>query len=96
MDGIAALIILVPIFMPILPIYDVDPVHFGIIICINLVIGLLTPPVGSGLFIASSITKVSIGDLIKALWPFLIIALVVLLIITYVPALSLWLPNYLK
>lgn len=93
MDGIAALIILVPIFMPILPNYDVDPIHFGIIICINLVIGLLTPPVGSGLFIASSITKVSIGELVKALWPFLIISLVVLLILTYVPALSLWLPN---
>lgn len=53
MDGIAALIILVPIFMPLLPLYNVDPVHFGIIICINLTIGILTPPVGSGLFIAS-------------------------------------------
>ncbi|SOC11611.1 tripartite ATP-independent transporter DctM subunit [Ureibacillus xyleni] len=93
MDGIAALIILVPIFMPLLPTYGVDPIHFGIIICINLTIGILTPPVGSGLFIASSITKVSIGDLVKALWPFLIIALIVLLLLTYIPALSLWLPN---
>ncbi|TSI03576.1 TRAP transporter large permease [Lysinibacillus sp. BW-2-10] len=93
MDGIAALIILVPIFMPLLPTYGVDPVHFGIIICINLTIGILTPPVGSGLFIASSITKVSIGDLVKALWPFLIIALIVLLLLTYIPALSLWLPG---
>ncbi|RUL46103.1 TRAP transporter large permease [Lysinibacillus antri] len=93
MDGIAALIILVPIFMPLLPTYGVDPVHFGIIICINLTIGILTPPVGSGLFIASSITKVSIGNLVKSLWPFLIIALIVLLLLTYIPALSLWLPG---
>ncbi|MCP1143522.1 TRAP transporter large permease [Lysinibacillus endophyticus] len=93
MDGIAALIILIPIFMPLLPTYGVDPIHFGIIICINLTIGILTPPVGSGLFIASSITKVSIGDLVKSLWPFLIVALIVLLLLTYVPALSLWLPG---
>lgn len=96
MDGIAALIILVPIFMPLLPLYNVDPVHFGIIICINLTIGILTPPVGSGLFIASSITKVSIGDLVKSLWPFLIASVVVLLILTYVPSLTLWLPNATK
>ena len=96
MDGIAALIILVPIFMPILPIYDVDPIHFGIIICINLTIGLLTPPLGSGLFIASSLTKVSLGSLIKALWPFLIASVVVLFILTYIPSLTLWLPNILK
>lgn len=93
MDGIAALIILVPIFMPLLPAYDVDPIHFGIIICINLTIGILTPPVGSGLFIASSITGASIGSLVKALWPFLIISFIVLLILTYVPALTLWLPG---
>lgn len=93
MDGIAALVILVPIFMPLLPAYNVDPIHFGIIICINLTLGILTPPVGSGLFIASSITKVSIGNLVRALWPFLIISLIVLLILTYVPALSLWLPS---
>ena len=93
MDGIAALIILVPIFMPLLPTYDVDPIHFGIIICINLTIGILTPPVGSGLFIASSITGVSIGSLVKSLWPFLIVSLIVLMFLTYIPALSLWLPG---
>ncbi|QCR31331.1 TRAP transporter large permease [Lysinibacillus sp. SGAir0095] len=93
MDGIAALVILVPIFMPLLPAYNVDPIHFGIIICINLTIGILTPPVGSGLFIASSITKVSIGSLVKSLWPFLIVSIIVLLLLTYIPALSLWIPS---
>ncbi|NLY78375.1 MAG: TRAP transporter large permease [Lysinibacillus sp.] len=96
MDGLAALIILVPIFMPLLPIYNVDPIHFGIIICINLTIGILTPPVGSGLFVASSITRVSIGELVKAIWPFLITSIVVLMILTYVPSLSLWIPNLTK
>lgn len=93
LDGIAALIILVPIFMPLLPVYDVDPIHFGIIICVNLTIGILTPPVGSGLFIAASITKLKIGELVKALWLFLIVAFIVLMLITYIPALTLWLPN---
>lgn len=93
LDGIAALIILVPIFMPIIAFYGIDPIHFGIIICINLTIGLLTPPVGSGLFIAASITQLKIGELVKSLWGFLIVALIVLLLITYIPALTLWLPN---
>jgi len=96
MDGIAALIILVPIFMPLLPLYNVDPIHFGIIICINLTIGILTPPVGSGLFIASSITKVPIGELVRSLWPFLVTSVVVLLILTYIPSLTLWLPHATK
>ena len=93
MDGIAALIILVPIFMPLLVTYDVDPIHFGIIICINLTIGILTPPVGTGLFIASSLTGASIGQITRAILPFLAIALIILLLLTYIPALSLWIPG---
>lgn len=93
MDGIAALIILVPIFAPLLVNYGIDPIHFGVIICINLTIGILTPPVGSGLYIASSLADVSLGALIKAMWPFLIVSLAVLLIITYWTPLTLWLPS---
>jgi len=93
LDGIAALIILVPIFTPILPMYGVDPIHFGVIICINLTIGLLTPPVGSGLFIASSLAKVSIESLTKALMPFLIASIVVLLILTYFEELVMFIPS---
>src|SRR5699024_6721517 len=66
LDGIAALIILVPVLMPLLATYQIDPVHFGVIITINLTIGLLTPPVGTGLFIVSSVAKVKIEDLVKA------------------------------
>src|SRR5690625_181750 len=74
LDGIAALIILVPVLMPLLATYQIDPVHFGVIITINLTIGLLTPPVGTGLFIVSSVAKVSIEDLVKAIIPFLIVS----------------------
>ena len=93
MDGIAALIILVPIFAPLLINYGIDPIHFGVIICINLTIGVLTPPTGTGLFIASSLADVSLGALIKALLPFLLVSILVLLIITYWPPLTLWLPS---
>lgn len=96
MDGIAALIILVPIFAPLLLNYGIDPIHFGVIICINLTIGILTPPVGSGLYIASSLSDVSLGSLIKALWPFLFVSFAVLLIITYWTPLTLWLPSILS
>ena len=96
MDGIAALIILVPIFTPIIATYGIDPVHFGVIICINLTIGLLTPPVGAGLYIASSLGNVKLELLIKAIWPFLIASLIALAVITYWPDMVLWLPSLLK
>lgn len=96
MDGIAALIILVPIFAPLIANYGIDPIHFGVIICINLTIGLLTPPVGAGLYIASSLGQVKLERLVTAIWPFLIASLVALLIITYWPDLTLWLPSITK
>ncbi|MGO4890383.1 TRAP transporter large permease [Anaerobacillus sp. MEB173] len=95
-DGIAALIILVPIYLPMIVMYDIDPVHFGIIICINLTIGLLTPPVGAGLFIASAIGNVKIEELTRAIFPFLIGSFIVLIIITVWPDLVLWIPNLAK
>ncbi|WP_240377539.1 TRAP transporter large permease [Bacillus piscicola] len=83
LDGIAALIILVPVLMPLLATYGVDPVHFGVVICINLTIGLLTPPIGTGLFIVSSIAEVRFERLIKDVLPFLIMGILVLFVITY-------------
>lgn len=96
MDGIAALIILVPVFAPLLASYGIDPIHFGIIICINLTIGLLTPPVGAGLYIASALGNVKLELLTKAILPFLAVSIVVLLIITYWPQMVLWIPNSLQ
>lgn len=83
LDGIAALIILVPVLMPLVTAFQIDPIHFGVIICINLTIGLLTPPVGTGLFIVSSIAEVKFERLVKATMPFLILAIIMLFIITY-------------
>lgn len=96
LDGIAALIILIPVLMPLLATYQIDPVHFGVIITINLTIGLLTPPVGTGLFIVSSVAKVSIERLIMAILPFLIISIVMLLVLTYWEDAVLWIPSLLK
>lgn len=96
LDGIAALIILVPVLMPLLVIYQIDPVHFGVIICINLTIGLLTPPVGTGLFIVSSIAKVKFENLVIAIMPFLGMAIVVLLILTFWEDAVMWIPNLYK
>lgn len=96
LDGIAALIILVPVFTPLMDQYQIDPVHFGVIITINLTIGLLTPPVGTGLFIVSSVAKISIEKLVKSILPFLIAAIIMLLIITYWEDAVLWIPNMMK
>lgn len=93
LDGIAALIILTPVFMPLLTAFQIDPIHFGLIICINLTIGLLTPPVGTGLFIVSSIADVKFEKLIKASLPFTAAAIVMLLIITYWSDAVLFLPR---
>ncbi|EKN67812.1 TRAP transporter large permease [Schinkia azotoformans] len=96
MDGIAALIILVPIFAPLLINYGIDPIHFGVIICINLTIGLLTPPVGAGLYIASSLADVKLETLTRAIWPFLVASFAALLIITYWPSMVMWIPTVLQ
>src|SRR5699024_579299 len=91
LDGIAALIILVPVLMPLITSYQIDPVHFGVIICINLTICLLTPPVGTGLFIVSSIAKVKFENLVKAITPFLVTSILVVFLFTYWEDIVLWL-----
>lgn len=89
LDGIAALILIVPILLPIaINDFGIDPFHFGVLICLVLVLGLLTPPVGTGLFVAVSLTGVSIGQLLKMLFPFLIITALVIVALSYFPILS--------
>jgi tripartite ATP-independent transporter DctM subunit len=95
LDGIAALIILVPVFMPLVSGFQIDPIHFGVIICINLTIGLLTPPVGTGLFIVSSIAEVRFESLIKAVTPMLLLGVAMLLIVTYWEQTTLFIPRLL-
>ncbi|MFJ6210035.1 TRAP transporter large permease [Lysinibacillus sp. NPDC092081] len=95
LDGIAALIILVPVMMPLVIAFNIDPVHFGVIICINLTLGLLTPPVGTGLFIVSSMADVKFETLVKNVFPFIVISFIVLLFLTYIPDLVLFVPKWL-
>ncbi|MEP3246334.1 MAG: TRAP transporter large permease [Sneathiella sp.] len=86
LDGIAALILVVPILLPIAQEqYGIDPYHFGVVICLNLVLGLLTPPVGAGLFVTTAMTGVKPGKLFRALVPFLLTTVVALLLISWQP-----------
>ncbi len=93
MEISAACIILVPILLPVVTNLGIDPVHFGIIMCVNLAIGLATPPVGPTLFVACKISKTSIEEITVAIWPFLLAAVAALLVITFIPWLSLVLPS---
>lgn len=93
METIAALLILFPILLKVAVTVGVDPIHFAVIAVLNLIIGLTTPPVGVCLFVASSIGKVSIGEVSKASLPFLLVSLVVLILVTLFPELSLFLPQ---
>lgn len=95
MDMTPAVLIFTPIFLPVVTSQlGMDPIHFGIIMVMNLSIGLGTPPVGSLLFIGCSVAQVSIRDVIKPLLPLFVAMLIVLLLVTYVPMLSLWLPHF--
>ncbi len=86
LDGIAALILLVPIVLPVAQaVYGINPYHLGVLMCINLTLGLLTPPVGAALYVASRVTGCKPGDIIKALLPFLLVTVLVLLLITWMP-----------
>ena len=93
LEGNAALIVLTPLLIPVAKAFDVDPVHFGIIFIFNLSVGTITPPMGTVMFTTCSITGVKVDEFVREVVPFWMVLLVCLLIITYVPAISLWLPG---
>ena len=93
MDIGAAVIVLAPILGPVMVSQGVDPVHFGIVMSLNLVIGLSTPPVGPCLFVDASITGLRIETISRAMLPFYSLQVAFLLVVTYFPALTLWLPR---
>jgi len=93
MEGIAIMLLTIPIFLPIILKVGIDPVHFGVVMTLNLMIGLLTPPVGMVLYAMSSVAKVSIVELTRELVPFIISIFVALVLITYVPGFVTWLPR---
>ncbi|MBP1933281.1 TRAP transporter large permease [Ammoniphilus resinae] len=95
MDTTAALIILVPVLLPIIHEIGVDPVHFGVVLCFNLIQGLITPPLGVNLFITSQIAGIKFEEMLKPLTPYLCANIIVLFLITYIPQLVTWLPDLL-
>jgi tripartite ATP-independent transporter DctM subunit len=93
MDMAPLILILTPILLPVVKTLGIDPVHFGMIMMVNLGIGLITPPVGSVLFVGAAISKLKIGAVTRAMKPFFVALFIVLMMVTYIPALSLWLPR---
>jgi len=93
MEPSSIVLIMAPILFPVAMKLGIDPVHFGIMIVVNMEVGLCHPPVGLNLYVASGITKMGITELTVAVWPWLLTMLVFLVIATYWPALSLWLPK---
>ncbi len=95
LEPVAAITIVVPVLMPLIHQLGIDPVHFGIVVVFNLVIGLLTPPVGLVLFVTSKVADLPVGKLLKAVWPFYIPLVLGLLAVTYLPGLVTFLPEML-
>lgn len=93
MDMLPAIFIIVPMLMPLAVKLGIDPVHFGVVVVFNLVIGLITPPYGAALFTGSIVTGVPLERVVRSMWPFLLAAIAVLMIITYIPQTVLFLPD---
>ena len=93
MDMAPLILICTPILLPVVMTLGVDPVHFGMIMLLNLGIGLLTPPVGSTLFVGCAVGNVKLEEVMRGIWPFYTVMFAVLMLVTYVPVLSLWLPS---
>lgn len=96
MDMAPLILICTPILLPVVLKLGVDPVHFGMIMLVNLGIGLVTPPVGATLFVGCAIGKVKMEAVTRTIWPFYIAMIIVLMLVTYVPAISLWIPQWAK
>jgi tripartite ATP-independent transporter DctM subunit len=96
MDVAPMLLICTPIFLPVIKTLGIDPVHFGMVMILNLGIGLITPPVGPTLFVGCAIGKVTMEQVSRELWPFYGAMCLALLLVTYIPAISLWLPGLMK
>jgi TRAP-type C4-dicarboxylate transport system permease large subunit len=95
-DPNSIMLIFLPTLFPLASALGIDPVHFGMVMILNLGIGLITPPVGPTLFVGCAIGKVTMEQVSKELWPFYAAMCLALLLVTYIPALSLWLPGLLK
>jgi C4-dicarboxylate transporter DctM subunit len=95
MDAISAFYIFIPLFLPLCKTLGIDPVHLGVIMTGNLAIGMITPPVGVDLYTACAISEVPFKDLARKIWPFVVASFIPVILITYIPEISLWLPKVL-
>jgi tripartite ATP-independent transporter DctM subunit len=93
LDLAPKIIIVTPIFLPVARDYGIEPLHFGVIMVLAGGMGLIMPPIGSVLFVGSAIGKISIAEAMKSIWPFFFAGIIVLMLVTFIPALSLWLPS---
>lgn len=95
LETLSLMILLVPVLLPLIKALNIDPVHFGVMFTLNLMIGLITPPVGMSMFIACRIARIQIVEFAREVWPFVIALVGVLLVVTYFPSVVLFLPNLL-
>jgi C4-dicarboxylate transporter DctM subunit len=93
LEGLPALLITASILYPVVTSIGIDPIHFGVVICFNLILGIITPPMGIGLFVAARIANIPVDDVLRWSMPLLIPLLVSLMLVTVFPQLSLWLPD---
>jgi TRAP-type transport system large permease protein len=93
MDLTPALLIMAPMLLPIIIKFHIDPVYFGVVMCINLCIGLITPPVGNVLYVGCGISRIGLTSLARAIVPNILIMVAVLFLVTYVPGLIMFIPN---
>jgi len=93
LDAVAVMLIVTPLILPVLEPLGIDPVHFGIVLIVNMEIAFLTPPIGLNLFVLSSISKAPMGEAVRGMIPFILVMVLFLLLITYIPEISLWLPT---
>jgi C4-dicarboxylate transporter, DctM subunit len=93
LEVFAIMLITLPILLPLLAPMGIDPIHFAVLMTINMELALLTPPIGLNIFVLSSITKTPVSETINGVLPFMGLLLILLIAVTFIPALSLWLPN---
>ena len=93
LDAVPVMLIFFPVLLPVALRLGIDPTHFGVIVVLNLMIGLLTPPIGALLFIQTKIAELPFNTLVRAIWPYTLALIGVLILVTYVPALITWIPN---
>ena len=95
LEGLAVMVMAVPVLMPLLRQIGIDPLHFGVLFVLNIMIGTITPPVGTIMYVVCALGKISIGEFSREVWPFIVALVFCLLIVTYIPILSTWLPDLL-